>query len=298
MKHFYLVLFLLSTSINLYSQNEVVKLDNYSASNGMIYSEGDHFVLGKGSLPDGTFKYVSSGGWDEALYPLTEITDNNLDVTSALTESKIKRIRKFKNGHQSTVVFKIGVGTLTNYYINIEKAISTCEVQKCQSLDQRVMNAFEPVSASENDGVKSKGEKTVAEKKIEVPEEMFQTDFETENSIHGLDEANSINENQLIEVKTSSTRDAEQPKVKDDSLWPSDNKEKYVVLPIYAFFLSMGIISWMFYRKYRIQDGRFKTGYRMPNLGIRKMAGKVVYIIILTIVLTPIGYLLIYLGIF
>ena len=94
----------------------------------------------------------------------------------------------------------------------------------------------------------------------------------------------------LDQANTSNNGDAAESKVKDDSLWPKDKDGKYTVFPIYALFLSIGIISWFFNRKYRIQDGRFKTGYRMPKLGFRKMAGKVVYIIILTIILTPIGY--------
>ena len=55
----------------------------------------------------------------------------------------------------------------------------------------------------------------------------------------------------------------------------NNNKyEKYEKVPLYAFFISIGIITYLYYRKYRIQDRRFKTGYRMPDLGIRKMVAE------------------------
>lgn len=295
MKNLYIILFLF-IFIEVSAQKDFIKLDLYSASNGVTYKKGAHFLLGNGSVPNGTFKFVSSGGWDEVLYSLREITDNNLDATAALTESKIKQIRKFKNGHESTVIFKIGVGALTNYYINIEKAIATCEVQECQSLDQRVMTAFEPAFRNADQELGPEEENATVDKKIVDPEQ-YQSELELEDSFDSLDDPNSLDENELGDSETSITKDEEQPKAKDDSLWPSDNEGKYVVLPIYACLLSMGVISWSFYRKYRIQDGRYKTGYRMPKLGFRVMATKAFYIIVLTIILTPIGYLLIYLGI-
>ena len=81
MKHYYFFILFLILSLSAYSQDEVIKLDNYSASNGITYSNGDHFILGKGSIPNGTFRYVSSGGWDEALYSLAEITEHNLEAS-------------------------------------------------------------------------------------------------------------------------------------------------------------------------------------------------------------------------
>ena len=297
MKHFYFSILFLILSLSAYSQDEVIKQDNYSASNGITYSDGDHFILGKGSIPNGKFRYISSGGWDEVLNSLTEITGHNLDASAANTEAKIKKIKKFRNRDKSTVVFKIGVGDLTNYYINIEKAISTCEVEKCKSLDQRVRTAFEtPIKKTKN-AAPGEIEKIEVVDEVEIAEANSKIDLKAKDSLNQLEEVSFSNENLLAETDTSKNKETMESKVKDDSLWPKDKEGKYIIFPIYALFLSIGIISWFFYRKYRIQDGRFKTGYRMPNLGFRKMAGKVVYIIILTIILTPIGYLLIYLGI-
>ena len=151
MKHFYFSVLFLILSLSAYSQDEVIKQDNYSASNGITYSVRDHFILGEGSAANGEFRYVSFLGWDDVLFPQGEITEFNLEASSAGAEVKLKKIKKFYSSGSTEVIFKIGIGSLVNYFINIEKAIASCEIEKCKSLDERVGIAFEePVSENED----------------------------------------------------------------------------------------------------------------------------------------------------
>ena len=296
MKHYYFSVLFLIISFAAYAQDEVIKLDNYSASNGITYSVRDRFILGEGSAANGEFRYVSFLGWDDVLFPQGEITEFNLEASSAGAEVKLKKIKKFYSSGSTEVIFKIGIGSLVNYFINIEKAIASCEIEKCKSLDERVGVAFEePVSENED------------HKDLEIIHaEIVDEEPPKEVTLDDLDEAFLDEMPEKVE-QLEATRAENRTRVagavgkkslNQDTNANNNKSEKYEKVPLYAFFISIGIITYLYYRKYRIQDRRFKTGYRMPDLGIRKMVARTFYIFVLTLILMPLGYLLVYLGIF
>jgi hypothetical protein len=51
-----------------YGQN-VERLDEYTASNGITYKIGDEIKLGRGSDTNGKFVYVNIGGWAVSTNP-------------------------------------------------------------------------------------------------------------------------------------------------------------------------------------------------------------------------------------
>lgn len=106
--------------------------DLYNAPNGISYHEGDTVKIGRGSGLNGSFVYLTFGGW-------VQYTDPNLaqsgNVSSAISGFGvvIKKIRRTTLKGVSKVYFTVGAGNISNYYLDIDGAIASCEVVPCKN---------------------------------------------------------------------------------------------------------------------------------------------------------------------
>jgi len=99
-------------------------------SNGKVIWEGDQIKCGRGSLPNGDFKYIhtSSASWvavmsgPSAVTPISrQYNGLNLDV------KKVDKMGNKKRGFK--YILKVGGGNIVNYMCEIEDAINTGEVK-------------------------------------------------------------------------------------------------------------------------------------------------------------------------
>lgn len=151
--------------------------NEYRASNGVIYRIGDTILLGRGSAPNGDFRYLTIGGWGAVLMYNSNETSSQFDVGrgySGLTV-KIKRILRMKDRGIEKVMFTVGGGNITNYYLSIEDAIATCEVKDCATESRGTTIIQQPLSPADellkfkkllDDGAIRKEEYEVQKKKI------------------------------------------------------------------------------------------------------------------------------------
>ena len=122
-------------SLNLVqAQKKVEKLDEFTASNGITYKIGDEVKLGRGSDTNGKFVYANIGGWAVSTNP----EENRLGAANAGLIVTIKKINKYNYKRQKGVYFTVGGGNITNYILDIENAIKTCEVEICNKEVQKV----------------------------------------------------------------------------------------------------------------------------------------------------------------
>lgn len=118
-----ILLLLLSFSFNVNAQE---KLSEYTASNNITYKEGDMILLGRGSGLQGTFVYLKIAGW---------MAGGGTQIGSAYSglNVEIKKIKKIKFKGAEKIVFTVGGGNITNYSLEIEEAIASCEVKDCNN---------------------------------------------------------------------------------------------------------------------------------------------------------------------
>ena len=107
-------------------------LSDYHAPNGKTYHKGDSLMVGLGSMPDGTFKYIQIN----SLLPMPPDPRraNSMNARKDITGSKYY-IKKIVSSAQpsggSKVVFTIKTGGLTTCDVWIDEAIAACEVKPC-----------------------------------------------------------------------------------------------------------------------------------------------------------------------
>jgi len=116
---------LLLAVIVLSSQVHAQRLQEYKASNGIVYKEKDTVKLGLGSGFQGTFVHLKMGGFMTGSVTQIGSVYSNTAVT-------IKKIRKYKMKGAENILFVVGGGNITNYNLLIEPAIQTCEVLPCK----------------------------------------------------------------------------------------------------------------------------------------------------------------------
>lgn len=110
------------------AQKKMEKLKEYTASNGITYKIGDEVKLGSGSDAMGGFVYVTIGGWATGM----DSGQNKLPATNSGLITTIKKIKKYNHKRFKGVHFIVGGGNITNYIIDIEQAIKSCEVVDCK----------------------------------------------------------------------------------------------------------------------------------------------------------------------
>nr|BFF40407.1 hypothetical protein BACY1_22120 [Tenacibaculum mesophilum] len=114
-------------SMQVKAQKKVEKLKEYTASNGVTYKVGDEFKLGQGSDTNGKFVYVNIGGWGMS----TNAESNRLGAANSGLIVTLKKIKKYNYKRYKGVYFTVGGGNITNYTIDIENAIKSCEIEIC-----------------------------------------------------------------------------------------------------------------------------------------------------------------------
>ena len=126
-------------AITFVMAQKVQKLQEYKASNGVVYKVGDNIKLGRGSGANGDFVYVTLGGWGMvAEGKVTPLPPSNAGLVVT-----IKKIKKYDYKHYKGVYFTIGGGNITNYNLDIENAIATGEIAgpKNKNMAQEKTNA-------------------------------------------------------------------------------------------------------------------------------------------------------------
>lgn len=125
MKKIILLITAVSTFTFGHSQN-TEKLKEFTASNGITYKIDDEIKLGRGSDTNGNFVYVKMGGWAAANGNVSGLGPGNTGLIVT-----IKKIKKYHHKRYTGVYFTVGGGNITNYILDIENAILTCEVENC-----------------------------------------------------------------------------------------------------------------------------------------------------------------------
>jgi hypothetical protein len=109
----------------------------YTASNGITYHVKDTVKLGLGSGPNGSFNYLQLAGWSAVISG----EYSNIGKGYANTAVVIKSIKKSKLKGVVVTYFIVGGGNISNYMLQIEPAIQTCEVIPCPNTKVEVINS-------------------------------------------------------------------------------------------------------------------------------------------------------------
>jgi hypothetical protein len=125
--------FLLFSSVVIAQKTE--RLEQYTASNGITYKIGDEIKLTRGSNPNGKFVYVTVGGWATSM----NSEANQLGALNTGLIVHIKKIRKYNKKHFKGVYFTVGGGNITNYLLDIEGALASCEIENCNEKKPNVL---------------------------------------------------------------------------------------------------------------------------------------------------------------
>ena len=112
-------------------------LEEYTASNGVVYKVGDEIKLGRGSGANGRFVYVTIGGWAQSMNP----EQNALPPGNVGLVVTVKKIKKYDSKRYKKVLFIVGGGNITNYNLDIESAIAECEIEKCKTVSEAPKSA-------------------------------------------------------------------------------------------------------------------------------------------------------------
>lgn len=108
-------------------------IPEYKASNGVTYKEGDTVKLGRGTAPNGDFRYIQVMGLGMNTYDKDK---NNLPRNYSDGNAVIKRVTNWRKKGADKFYVVVGVGLMNNYWIAIEDAIATCEIANCKDKNQ------------------------------------------------------------------------------------------------------------------------------------------------------------------
>ena len=123
-----IITFTLIFSLALSTLANAQKLTEYKASNGVTYKPGDFVELGMGSGHNGSFVFITMGGWAAA-------NGNVSGIGSGYAHGRvdIKKIKAYKQKGKEVIYFTVGGGNISNYNLKIEAAIEACEVLPCEN---------------------------------------------------------------------------------------------------------------------------------------------------------------------
>jgi len=130
MKKILTLVFVLSIG---FANAQTSTLKEYSASNGKIYKPGDSIKLGRGSDPQGNFRFLEMGGWGAVMTYNSHKDASQFNIGRAYsgTNVVIKKIKQTKIRGSLKTFFVVAGGNITNYNLSIEDAIATCEIADC-----------------------------------------------------------------------------------------------------------------------------------------------------------------------
>lgn len=123
-----ILFFLLSLNL-IYSQKNIEKLSEYTASNGITYKIGDDIQLGRGTGKHGKFKFVNNAGTGY----ITKYENHQLEASFASVIMTIKKIKRHDTKNQIGVIFSVSGIEVWNCALDIENAIESCEIEACKS---------------------------------------------------------------------------------------------------------------------------------------------------------------------
>jgi len=133
-------------------------------------------MLGQGSMPNGDFKYLQMGGWGAILtYNQNKGTEQfNIGKGYSGTNVILKKINIYHIRGAKKVIFIVGGGNISNYWLYIEDAIQSCEIKDCIERKQQVVIQQQTTPADEllkykkllDDGAITKEEYDAQKKKI------------------------------------------------------------------------------------------------------------------------------------
>lgn len=153
----------------VHAQDKVEKLEEYTASNGITYKVGDEIKLGRGSDTNGKFVYVNIGGWGMS----TDAETNRLGAANSGLIVTVKKIKSYNYKRYKGVYFTVGGGNLTNYNLDIENAIATCEIEDCKKEGESAANSttdkydqLKKLKQLFDDGILTEEEYNVEKKKL------------------------------------------------------------------------------------------------------------------------------------
>lgn len=113
-------------SLSAYSQKQTT----YTASNGITYHVGDTIKLGRGSDPQGDFRYVVVGGWASWIPRDSKKGSEQDNMGRAFTGAGaiIKKMKTETLRKVDRQVFVVGIGAYTNCNLYVEDALATGEM--------------------------------------------------------------------------------------------------------------------------------------------------------------------------
>ena len=119
------ITFILAFVISLKSNGQfgIQQKDDYKASNGITYREGDKVKLGLGSGVNGAFAYIKSSG----------VMNNNQHAPSNYSNTTVV-VKIIKEYNSKTYLAVVAQGMM-NFMIDIDGAIASCEIVDCKKND-------------------------------------------------------------------------------------------------------------------------------------------------------------------
>lgn len=117
-------------------------LKEYSAPNGKIYKPGDTIKLGRGSDPQGNFRYLEMGGWGAVMSYNSNKDASQFNIGRAYSGTNVivKKIKQTKMRGSVRTFFTVAGGNITNYNLIIDDAIATCEIADCNESKSASIN--------------------------------------------------------------------------------------------------------------------------------------------------------------
>lgn len=131
MKKIYIVIMLLALFI---SNVQAKKLKLYKATNGITYHAGDTLLLGQGSMPNGSFKYLQQAGLAASMMHDSEKGDDQFNMGREYSGRAviIKGIYSETYNGVSQVTFIVKGQEISGLQLYIEDAIISCEIKACK----------------------------------------------------------------------------------------------------------------------------------------------------------------------
>jgi hypothetical protein len=99
------------------------QLDSVVLSNGSVIRKGDLIKCGIGSTADKSFAYIYTN-------PGSMAGRINISPSYAGLNLEVKKINHYKTKRNDVVILVVGGGNIVNYWVEIENAIKTGEIEQ------------------------------------------------------------------------------------------------------------------------------------------------------------------------